>query len=55
MLEVLKPEQHGQHPLELAVEMNFVTRERFEFVVFQRFAESLLAENRADNLSNRRL
>jgi hypothetical protein len=42
--QVLEAQQHGQHPFELAVEMDLITAELFQLVCVQRLAECLLAD-----------
>jgi hypothetical protein len=42
--QVLEPQQHGEHPFELAVEMDLVAAKPFQFVGVEGFAERLLAD-----------
>src|SRR4029077_5096939 len=44
--QVLEPQQHGQHPFELAIEADLVTTEPLQLVGVERFAERLLARQR---------
>jgi hypothetical protein len=41
---VLEAQQHGEHPFELAVEMDLITAELFQLAAAQRLAECLLAD-----------
>ena len=43
MPQVLEVQQHGEHPFELAVEMDLIAAEPFQLVCVQRLAECLLA------------
>ena len=45
--QVLEAQQHGQHPFELAVEMDLVAAESFQLVGVKRLTERLLADRRA--------
>jgi hypothetical protein len=42
--QVLEARQHGQHPFELAVEMDLISAELFQLAGVQRLAECLLAD-----------
>ena len=42
--QVFEPKQHGQRAFELAVQMNLVSSEPFQFVGVERLTERLLAD-----------
>src|SRR4051812_22086973 len=44
--QVLEPQKHGQHPFELAVEVDLVAAEPFQLVGVECLAESLFADQR---------
>jgi hypothetical protein len=44
--QVLEPQQHGQHPFELAVETDLVAAEPFELVRVERLAKGMLTDRR---------
>src|SRR3954447_5760349 len=47
-LQVLEPQQHREHALELAVEMHLVPSKAFQFVGIDSLSEGLLSNKRSD-------
>jgi hypothetical protein len=45
--QVLEAQQHGQHPLELSVEMNFIAAKPFQLVGVEGLTERLLPDQGA--------
>ena len=52
--QVLEARQHGQHPFELAVEMDLISAELFQLAGVQRLAECLLADQECSTSASRK-